>query len=96
MAKKRMTFFDALVYKMMVGTIIEDDDSIDQVVNDVHVDIATRRITVKFANGDIRNIGFNDVIDIDVDGMTVLTENHTGDEVQLKPNKRRMKNKKRK
>lgn len=96
MAKKRMTFFDALVYKMMVGAIIEDDEGNDQIVNDVHVDISTRRITAKFNSGDCRNIGFNDVIDIDVDGVTTLTENHTGEEVQLKPNKKRLKNKKRK
>lgn len=95
MAVKQISLWDGLFFSYYKNTQIADDNDVLRTLTDVQVDFASLRITLTFDNGDIRNVGFTDIVKMDIDGA-VLEAAHTGNETQNKPNKKRLKNRKRK
>lgn len=94
MATKKMTLIDLAFYTVLKDVPFVDDDDVTKVLTDVQVDLRTMRAMCKFDNGDIQPIGLTDVIEVDPTSLN-FTTSHSGQEPHLKPNKGRLKNKKR-
>jgi hypothetical protein len=95
MATKQISLWDGFFYMMYKNAQIADDNDVLHTITDIQVDFIGDRFTVTFDNGDKRNIGFKDIVLMDIDGIA-LEATHEGSEQQLTPNKRRLKNRKRK
>jgi hypothetical protein len=95
MTTKQISLWDGLFYLLYKNTQIADDDDVLHTIDDIQVDFTSSRFTITFSNGDTRTVGFKDIVLMDIDGV-LLETSHSGNEIQNKPNKKRLKNRKRK
>lgn len=95
MATKQISLWDGFFYLVFKNAKIADDNDVLHTITDIQVDFLGDRFTVTFDNGDVRNIGFKDIVLMDIDGIS-LEVAHQGNESQNIPTKKRLKNRKRK
>ena len=94
MAYKKKTLIEIAIFAVLEGLMFRDDDGAEKQLIDIQVDIATRRCTCSFDNGDKQNIGLSDPVEVNVDALS-LTTAHTHPQSSIHPNKKQFKKKKR-
>jgi hypothetical protein len=94
MAVKNKTLIEIAMFAVLEGMQVQDNDGVLQTITDLQVDLSTRRVLLKFANGDTRSAGLSDPLAVDVSAIAI-TPAHNEPQNTIQLNKPRMEKKKR-
>lgn len=93
MAMRKTTLLDAALFIALRDVDFKDDDgNVKKLVN-IELQLKARRAMCEFDNGDKHPIGIFDTIEMDLANITYPVSN-TESDAPIKPNKPRLKNKK--